>query len=59
MIKTSVLTQEDFDALLKWFSPNREEAGGKYEKIREGLIRYFHSRGFAAGTDKNAEDTAI
>lgn len=47
MIKTSVLTQEDFDALLKWFSPNREEAGGKYEKIREGLIRYFHFRGCA------------
>ncbi len=47
MIKTSVLTQEDFDALLKWLSPNREEAGEKYEKIRKGLIRFFHFKGCA------------
>lgn len=47
MFKNNVLTQQDFDALLQWFSPNRDEAGAKYEEIRNGLIRYFHFRGCA------------
>lgn len=39
------LTQEDFDALLQWFAPNREDAGAKYEEIRNGLMRYFSFKG--------------
>ncbi len=47
MIKTSVLSQEDFDALLEWLSSDREEAGEKYEKTRAGLIKFFRFRGCA------------
>jgi len=47
MPKDNVLTQEDFDALLHWFAPDREKAGAKYEEIRNGLIRYFYFKGCA------------
>lgn len=47
MKKDFTLTQEDFDALLGWLSANREDAGVLYEKIREGLIRFFRFRGCA------------
>jgi len=39
------LTQERFDALLAWLSNDRERAGEEYEKIRQGLERYFRFRG--------------
>jgi RNA polymerase sigma factor (sigma-70 family) len=39
------LNQESFDELLTWLSPNREQAGQKYEDIRQGLIRVFICRG--------------
>ena len=45
MKKDFNLTQKDFDSLLEWLSANRDEAGVLYEKIREGLIRYFRFRG--------------
>jgi RNA polymerase sigma factor (sigma-70 family) len=45
MKKDFVLMQEDFDRLLAWLAPNREEAGEKYEEIRRGLIRFFRFRG--------------
>lgn len=45
MKKEFSLKQEDFDALLGWLSDDREEAGGQYEKIRNGLIRFFRFRG--------------
>ena len=47
MKKDFTLTQEDFDALLGWLSANREEAGRQYEKIRDGLVRFFRFRGCA------------
>lgn len=47
MKKQFTLTQENFDALLGWLSADRNEAGILYEKIREGLIRYFRFRGCA------------
>ncbi len=47
MKKDFTLTLEDFEALLGWLSANREEAGRQYEKIREGLIRFFRFRGCA------------
>lgn len=40
-----VLTQQQFDNLLHWFSPDRDSAGEEYEKIRNGLVRYFRYRG--------------
>ena len=44
-------TQESFDALLLWLSPERETAGQKYELIRSGLIRIFVSNGFSDAED--------
>jgi DNA-directed RNA polymerase specialized sigma24 family protein len=45
MKKSWVLCQESFDALLEWLAPNREQAGQKYEEIRQRLIRIFTARG--------------
>ena len=45
MNKKWVLTQAAFDTLLAWLSPDRDEAGAKYEAIRARLIRIFISRG--------------
>lgn len=47
------ITQEAFDALLNWLSPDRDEAGQKYEIIRRGLIRILQSHGIS-----NAESWA-
>lgn len=45
MKKDWVLSQKDFDKLLKWLSPDREQAGAEYERIRRGLIKIFYHRG--------------
>jgi RNA polymerase sigma factor (sigma-70 family) len=45
MKKNWVLSQESFDALLDWLAPDREQAGLKYEEIRERLISIFICRG--------------
>jgi RNA polymerase sigma factor (sigma-70 family) len=45
MAKDTVITKENFDALLDWLDINREAAGQKYEKIRQRLIRIFVCRG--------------
>lgn len=39
------LTEDNFNSLLNWLSPDREEAGSEYEKIRNGLVKFFKSRG--------------
>jgi len=41
MKKQSGLSQGEFDRLLAWLSPDREQAGEKYESIRRGLIELF------------------
>ena len=38
-------TKNEFETLLKWLSPNREEAAAKYDLIRNGLLRFFRYRG--------------
>jgi len=38
-----VLTTQAFDKLLAGLSPDREEAGIEYERIRAKLVRYFES----------------
>src|ERR1043165_7596976 len=40
-----ILTQESFDELLMWLGPDREQAGRKYEDIRQALVRIFICRG--------------
>ena len=45
MHKDWSLSQEDFDALLAWLDPEREQAGLKYEQIRGSLIKIFTGRG--------------
>jgi RNA polymerase sigma factor (sigma-70 family) len=44
MKKNWVLSQEDFDALLDWLAPDRDQAGLKYEAIRRRLITIFTGR---------------
>jgi len=38
------MTSEEFESLLSWLSPDREEAGAIYEKIRRKLIGFFTRR---------------
>lgn len=51
MKKKWVLSQEAFDALLRWLDSDRERAGIKYEEIRGRLIRIFAGRGCAEAED--------
>jgi len=51
MKKNWVLSQESFDALLKWLSPDRDEAGQIYEAIRLRLIRIFTARACTEAED--------
>lgn len=50
------LTREAFDNLLSWLSPDRDEAGRKYEDIRRRLIKLFNCRGCAT-PEELADDT--
>lgn len=45
MKKNWVLSQESFDLLLEWLSPDREQAGQRYEEIRTRLIKIYATRG--------------
>lgn len=45
------LTQKDFDKLLAWLHDDREQAGRKYEEIRESLIKIFSWRGYYDAED--------
>ena len=47
MKKDFTLNQNDFDDLLGWLAADRDEAGVLYEKIRQGLIKFFKFRGCA------------
>ena len=57
MKKQSRLIKENFNDLLNWFSSNQEEAGEKYEEIRNGLIRFFYFKGCTDA--ENLADEAI
>lgn len=39
------LTQAAFDSLLTWLDSDREQAGRKYEQVRQRLIKIFTCRG--------------
>lgn len=45
------LTPEAFDELLTWLDTDREQAGKKYEHIRQSLIRIFIWRGCGEAED--------
>jgi hypothetical protein len=45
MKKDWSLTQEAFDLLLVWLSPDKDKAGIIYEEVRKGLIKLFLIRG--------------
>ena len=51
MKKNWVLSQESFDALLKWLSADRDQAGRIYEEIRQRLIRIFTARACTEAED--------
>ena len=51
MKKNWVLSQESFDALLKWLSADRDQAGQIYEEIRLRLIRIFTARACTEAED--------
>lgn len=50
------LTQAAFDSLLAWLDPDREQAGRKYEYIRQRLIKIFACRG-RNDADELADET--
>lgn len=51
MPKRQPLTQEEFDRLLAWLNADPEEAGRRYEDIRQSLIKLFTWRGCTDAED--------
>ncbi|HEV2836028.1 MAG TPA: hypothetical protein VGW58_11955 [Pyrinomonadaceae bacterium] len=45
------MSQESFDAFLKWLDSDREQAAVKYEQIRRDLIKFFSRRGHSEAED--------
>ena len=45
MPKRQPITQDEFDRLLAWLNTDPEEAGRRYEDIRQSLIKLFTWRG--------------
>jgi len=44
MNRHAALSQTEFEALLGWLAPGRDQAGEKYEAVRRMLTRYFEWR---------------
>jgi DNA-directed RNA polymerase specialized sigma24 family protein len=53
MSKNWQITHEQFERLLNWLDPDREEAANRYERIRQRLIKIF-----LCGGCPEAEDAA-
>ena len=51
MNKNWDFSQDDFDALLAWLDPDREQAAIKYEEIRRRLIKIFTGRACVEAED--------
>jgi DNA-directed RNA polymerase specialized sigma24 family protein len=56
MAHSFVLRQLEFDALLAWLAPSRDQAGEKYESIRQRLLRYFEGH-HCVPADECADET--
>src|SRR5687767_12009071 len=57
MKKQLETTQEGFDTLLGWLDEDRDQAGMKYEVIRQRLIKIFTCRG--CGEPEDLADETI
>jgi DNA-directed RNA polymerase specialized sigma24 family protein len=55
-LRADNLNQEQFDQLLLWLNPDREQAAQQYESIRRRLIKIFVCRG-AHTPEELADDT--
>lgn len=53
------LTQELFDRLLAWLSPDREESGKEYQKIHARLIKGFVDHNCTLSEAENLADETI
>jgi DNA-directed RNA polymerase specialized sigma24 family protein len=51
MVRRRALTQTNFDELLEWLDPDREQAAIRYEAIRVSLIKILTWRGCNNGED--------
>jgi len=51
MAKVRGLAQEEFNALLTWLDSERDEAGRKYEHIRQSLVKFFIWNGCGEAED--------
>ena len=56
MNQENALTQTAFDSLLAWLDPDRDQAGKKYEHIRQRLIKIFTCRA-CSDAEELADDT--
>jgi DNA-directed RNA polymerase specialized sigma24 family protein len=56
MSRAALLSQQEFDALLRWLAPCRDRAGEKYEAIRRALLKFFESRQCGAA-DEHVDET--
>jgi DNA-directed RNA polymerase specialized sigma24 family protein len=56
MAKHALVNQQEFDALLAWLAPCRDQAGEKYEAIRRTLLKFFESRRCVAA-DEHVDET--
>lgn len=56
MIRGRTLNQEDFDTLLAWLGPSRDDGGKRYEEIRRRLVKIFTCRG-CPEADELADET--
>lgn len=56
MCRHSMLREWELDALLAWLAPTREQAGEKYEVIRQMLTRYFAWRHYTLA-EEHADET--
>ncbi|MFL6216916.1 MAG: hypothetical protein ACJ74J_23740 [Blastocatellia bacterium] len=56
MVKEWLVDQDDFDRLLAWLDPDREQAAKRYEEIRRRLIQIGEARGFT-DADVIADET--
>lgn len=56
IVRTTEITEQNFESLLAWLDPDRERAGRRYESIRERLVRIFSARGCRTA-DELADET--
>jgi DNA-directed RNA polymerase specialized sigma24 family protein len=56
MRKHETLDQSELEALLAWLAPVRDQAGQRYEAIRQTLTRYFERR-HCVPADEHADET--